>query len=175
MTLDRQREPHIASVPYLGYVSERNQRAAFQPMRASRGGPHNGSMTNPLLIPLEGGFGHHHHHHHHHGPPSGAGEPSATFASGALPPFVPSLGALMFFLFLLLALGTLLFFLIRNGQFGPSQLTADRSPEAEAKRILAERFARGDITSDEFMERASILNWTPGSDSWEIRKGKKRR
>ena len=80
----------------------------------------------------------------------------------------------MFFLLMLLVLGTLLFFLVRNGQLG-SQLTANPSPEAEAKRILAERFARGDITSDEFMERASILNWTPGSESWDTGKGKKRR
>jgi putative membrane protein len=127
-----------------------------------------GSMTTPLLIPLEGGFG------HHHGPHWGAGEPS-TFASGALPPFVPFLGAAMFLLFLLLVLGTLLFFLVRNGQLGSSAWATSRSPETEAKRILAERFARGDITSDEFMERASVLNWTPGSESWDIRKGKKRR
>jgi putative membrane protein len=72
-------------------------------------------------------------------------------------------------------LGTVLFFLVRNGQLGPSAGVTTRSPEAEAKRILAERFARGDITSDEFMERASVLNWTPGSDSWDIKKGKKRR
>ena len=81
----------------------------------------------------------------------------------------------MFLLFLLLALGTLLFFLVRNGQLGSSAWASTRSPEAEAKRILAERFARGDIASDEFMERASVLNWTPGSESWDIRKGKKRR
>jgi uncharacterized membrane protein len=81
----------------------------------------------------------------------------------------------MFFLFLL-ALGTLLFFLVRHGQFGgPASWTANHSPEGEAKKILAERFARGDITSDEFMERASILNWTPGSESWQTRGGKKRR
>jgi putative membrane protein len=128
-------------------------------------------MTTPLLIPLEGGFGH---HHHHHGPHWGAGEPS-TFASGAVPPFAPFLGAAMFFLFLLLVLGTLLFFLVRNGQLGSSAWATNRSPEAEAKRILAERFARGDITSDEFMERASVLNWTPGSESWDLRKGRKRR
>jgi putative membrane protein len=127
-------------------------------------------MTTPLLIPLEGGFG----HHHHHGPHWGAGDPS-TFASGAVPPFAPFLGAAMFFLFLLLVLGTLLFFLVRNGQLGSSAWATNRSPEAEAKRILAERFARGDITSDEFMERASVLNWTPGSESWDLRKGRKRR
>jgi putative membrane protein len=132
-------------------------------------------MTTPLLFPLEGGFGHHHHHHHHHGPRWGADEPSATFASGAVPPFAPSLGAVMFFLFMLLVLGTLLFLLVRHGQFGPTSLASNPSPESEAKKILAERFARGDITSDEFMERASVLNWTPGSDSWEVRKGKKKR
>ena len=81
----------------------------------------------------------------------------------------------MFFLFLLIVLGTVLFFLARNGQLGTSQWTANRSPEGEAKRILADRFARGDITTDEFMERASVLNWTPGSDSWEVRRGKKKR
>jgi putative membrane protein len=128
-------------------------------------------MTTPLLlIPLEGGFG-----HYRHGPPWGADEAPATFAGGAVPPFAPFLGAAMFFLFLLLVLGTVLFFLVRNGQLGSSQWAANRSPEAEAKRILADRFARGDITSDEFMERASVLNWTPGSDSWEFRKGKKKR
>jgi putative membrane protein len=127
-------------------------------------------MTTPLLIPLEGGFG-----HHHHGPPWAAGEPSSTFASGAVPPFAPFLGGVMFFLLMLLVLGTLVFFLVRQGQFGSQSLTGSRSPESEAKKILAERFARGDITSDEFMERASILNWTPGSDSWEVKKGKKKR
>jgi putative membrane protein len=127
-------------------------------------------MTTPLLIPLEGGFG-----HHHHGPPWGAGDPSSTIASGAVPPFAPFLGGVMFFLFMLLVLGTLVFFLVRNGQLGPQSLAGSRSPESEAKKILAERFARGDITSDEFMERASVLNWTPGSDSWDIKKGKKKR
>jgi putative membrane protein len=81
----------------------------------------------------------------------------------------------MFFLFMLLVLGTLVFFLVRHGQLGPQTLASSRSPESEAKKILAERFARGDITSDEFMERASVLNWTPGSDDWDIRKGKKKR
>jgi putative membrane protein len=138
-------------------------------MRDSCDGSHNGVMTIPLLIPLEGGFG-----HHYHGPPGGAGEPSSTFASGAVPHFAPFLGGLMFFLFMLLVLGTLVYFLVRHGQFG-AHSWAGRSPEGEAKKILAERFARGDITSDEFMERASVLNWTPGSDSWGDRKGKKGR
>ena len=32
----------------------------------------------------------------------------------------------------------------------------------EAREILATRFATGDLSSDEFLERASVLNWTPG-------------
>ncbi|MFZ1116796.1 MAG: hypothetical protein WAN44_13340 [Propionibacteriaceae bacterium] len=126
-------------------------------------------MTTPLLIPLEGGFG-----HHHHGPPWGAGDPSSTIASGAVPPFAPFLGGLMFFLFMLLVLGTIVFFLVRHGQFAPQSLAGSRSPESEAKKILAERFARGDITTDEFMERASVLNWTPGSESYDIGKRRKK-
>ena len=42
-------------------------------------------------------------------------------------------------------------------------------------RILAERFAKGDISTEEFMERASVLNWTPGSDAWPVVKDKKKR
>jgi hypothetical protein len=53
-------------------------------------------------------------------------------------------------------------------------LAGSRSPESEAKKILAERFARGDITTDEFMERASVLNWTPGSESYDIGKRRKK-
>jgi len=70
----------------------------------------------------------------------------------------------MFFLFLLLVATA--FFLVRGGHIGPPPgIAQHRSPEGEAKRILAERFARGDISSDEFMERASVLNWTPGSEA----------
>ena len=78
-------------------------------------------------------------------------------------------------LLLLLLLGATAFFLVRRGKLAaPPWLAMRNSPEADARRILAERFARGDISSDEFMERASILNWTPGSDTWETRKHKKR-
>jgi uncharacterized membrane protein len=116
------------------------------------------AMTTSLFIPLEGGF-------HHHG---------QDFVGGA-PSGLPFLGASMGLLLLLLLLGTA-FFLLRRGKLGaPPWLAMRQSPEADARRILAERFARGDISSDEFMERASILNWTPGSDTWETRRSRKKR
>ena len=86
-------------------------------------------------------------------------------------PFVGS------FLFLLLILGLVLtaFYLWRSGKLPPPNLGKSRSPEEDAKRILAERFARGDISSDEFMERSSILNWTPGAEPVPARPRKSRR
>jgi len=81
----------------------------------------------------------------------------------------------MFFLFLLLT-AALLFFLVRSGRVGPPPWAGRGAPEAEAKKVLAERFARGDISTDEFMERASVLNWTPGTDPYENwRPGRKRK
>ena len=79
----------------------------------------------------------------------------------------------MFCLFLLLLAATV-FFLVRSGRVGPPPWIQSRAPEAEAKRVLAERFARGDITTDEFMEKASVLNWTPGSEPFEGFRSKKR-
>ena len=69
----------------------------------------------------------------------------------------------MFLLFLLLVAGTL-FYLLRTGRISaPPWMAAPTSPELEARKVLADRFARGDIGSDEFMERASVLNWTLAS------------
>ena len=80
----------------------------------------------------------------------------------------------MCFLLLLLVLSALA--LHRTGKLGPPPwVRGARSPEQEAKRLLAERFARGEISSDEFMERASVLNWTPGSDDWSAGGKKTRR
>ncbi|GAA2109791.1 hypothetical protein GCM10009841_31360 [Microlunatus panaciterrae] len=77
-------------------------------------------------------------------------------------------------LFLLLLLAAFLF-LRRNMAGGrPPWLTPRSAPEDEAKRVLSERFARGDISSDEFLERASVLNWTPGTNPWAERPKKKR-
>ena len=83
----------------------------------------------------------------------------------------PIFGSLLLLLLLLMAFAG--FYLWRQGKltlpFGGA-----RSPEDEAKRILAERFARGDIPSDEFLERASMLNWAPGTNPVATRRGKKR-
>lgn len=68
----------------------------------------------------------------------------------------------MFLLFLLLLFAAVAF-LRRSGQLGPLPWERQvRSPEHEAREILATRFATGDLSSDEFLERASALNWTPG-------------
>ena len=48
------------------------------------------------------------------------------------------------------------------------------SPEHEAREILATRFASGDLSSDEFLERASVLNWTPGVEPLPVRRGRRR-
>jgi hypothetical protein len=117
-------------------------------------------MTIPLLIPLDGG---------RFGPPW----VDRPVTLGDAPPFVPFLGAGMFFLFLLLT-AACVFFLFRTGRIGPPPWAGRGSPETEAKKVLAERFARGDITTDEFMEKASVLNWTPGTDPYQNwRPGKK--
>jgi len=81
------------------------------------------------------------------------------------------------FLVLLVILGLVLtgLYLWRTGRLPLGNLGRGRSPEEDAKRILAERFARGDINSDEFMERSSILNWTPGVEPVPAQPRKKRR
>ena len=87
---------------------------------------------------------------------------------------LPFLGS---FLFLLVILGLALtaLNLWRQGKLPLPSLGRPKAPEEEAKRILAERFARGDISTDEFMERSSILNWTPGVEALTSKPGKKRR
>ena len=77
------------------------------------------------------------------------------------------------FLLLILALVATGLYLWRTGRLPLGNLGRAR-PEEEAKRILADRFARGDIASDEFMERSSILNWTPGVEPVPSKRGKRR-
>jgi putative membrane protein len=80
---------------------------------------------------------------------------------------------LLLLLLLLLVLAGL--YLWHQGKLPLAKLGDHRSPEEEAKGILAERFARGDISSDEFLERSSILNWTPGTDPVRSKPRKNRR
>lgn len=75
---------------------------------------------------------------------------------------LPLLGS---FLVLVLLAALAGFYLWRNGMPSLPALGRSQPPEDEAKRILAGRFANGEITSEDFMERASILNWTPGSEA----------
>lgn len=74
----------------------------------------------------------------------------------------------MCLLFLLLAAG-LVFFLARRGKIGPPPWVSGGrfSPEYDARKTLADRFAAGEIDTDEFLERASVLNWTPGVNGAE--------
>jgi putative membrane protein len=105
------------------------------------------------LVPLHGGRGGAH----------GWAESSLSVA--------PILGS---FLLLLLLLALAGFYLWRQGKLSLPTLGGVRSPEDDAKRILAERFARGDIPSDEFLERASMLNWAPGTTPLATKRGKNR-
>ncbi|WP_157250325.1 SHOCT domain-containing protein [Nonomuraea typhae] len=47
----------------------------------------------------------------------------------------------------------------RTGRWGPPRRTqtVSPSPTAGAEQILAERYARGEIGDDEYMERMSVL------------------
>jgi uncharacterized membrane protein len=76
----------------------------------------------------------------------------------------PVLGVLAMLLVVFL-LGGALLYVRRTGFSLTSWLGRTPSPETEAKQILAERYARGDITTDDFLERASVLNWTPGTEA----------
>jgi len=110
------------------------------------------------LVPLQPGPG-------PHGPYGRGDWEESSFS------ILPFLGT---FLLLLLLAALAGLYLWRRGKLTLPRLGGSRSPEDDAKRILAERFARGDISSDDFMERASILNWSPGSDTVPSRPRKKR-
>ena len=78
---------------------------------------------------------------------------------------------LLFFLMLLPLLALTGWYLWRQGKLALPQAGPRGHLEDDARRILAERFARGDISPDEFLERASMLNWSPGSDAFPPRRG----
>jgi uncharacterized membrane protein len=78
--------------------------------------------------------------------------------------------------FLVAALLVLAFLLMRRHGLLPEQLghRPRPSPEDGARRILAERMAQGEVSAEEFLERASLLNWTPGSDLIPPTRGRRR-
>lgn len=77
---------------------------------------------------------------------------------------LPLLGGFTLLLLLLLLAGLAALYLWRSGRIEVPGVGRSGVPEQEARRILAERFAHGDISTDDFLERASLLNWTPGAD-----------
>src|SRR6187549_2311325 len=74
----------------------------------------------------------------------------------------PLLGSFVLLMVLLLVLAAL--YLRHQRKLSSPSLDIPKRPEDEAKRILAEGLARGDISVDQFLERSSILNSTPGVD-----------
>ncbi len=115
---------------------------------------HDHIHDHPLLIPLET-------------PVDGVGHEDQ--ASGFLEPLI---GFGSFIVIAALLVATFLF-LRRKGllpQVSPLQWTGRApGPDETARQLLAERFARGDISSDDFLERASVLNWTPGANDYAPR------
>ncbi|MBF8191872.1 SHOCT domain-containing protein [Nonomuraea sp. K274] len=45
----------------------------------------------------------------------------------------------------------------RKGWWGPRHAPAAATPTASAEQILAERYARGEMSDDEYFERISVL------------------
>lgn len=100
--------------------------------------------------------------------------PHHGFGGGGGPMIFPFVGT--FFLLLLLAtLAAVLLHLYRSGRLTGLTRLVRPAPEEEAKRVLADRFARGDIDSEDFLERASMLNWTPGSDPHPVQRRRRLR
>lgn len=80
-------------------------------------------------------------------------------------PLLEVLGAVIPLIAIVSIIGALLYFRGRGSRpRWPMLGGRSEPPEAEARRILAERFARGDLSSEDFMARASVLNWTPGTE-----------
>lgn len=113
-------------------------------------------MTIPLVVPLDVPLD---------------GVEHGDHAFGFLEPLI---GLGTFVLVAALLVATILF-LRRRGWVPPVSLPAwpgraAASPELAARKVLAERFARGDISTEDFLERASVLNWTPGSENYPPRR-----
>jgi putative membrane protein len=76
-----------------------------------------------------------------------------------------ALGVVGWTLLLVLLAGAVTTLLMwRSGRLRQLSPNRGRPADDQARQILAERFARGDISSEEFLERCATLNWTPGID-----------
>jgi putative membrane protein len=82
--------------------------------------------------------------------------------SAAVSWLLPVLGGV---LATLLVLGVAGLVLWRRGVLASPFRHRGQSPDEAARRVLAVRFARGEMDADDFLERASLLNWTPGAAS----------
>jgi putative membrane protein len=102
-------------------------------------------------------------------PPFDGHGPDGWENSFSILPLIGSVGLLMVVLLIVAAL-----YLWHQRKASLPNRGISGRPEDEAKRILAERFAQGDISADEFLERSSILNWTPGVDPLPSRPSKNR-
>ena len=77
--------------------------------------------------------------------------------------FYDPLGVLAWVLLLIgLAAAVTALLLWRAGRLPLRPTSGSRSADEQARHVLAERFARSDISSEEFLERCATLNWTPG-------------
>ncbi|UBU14829.1 SHOCT domain-containing protein [Nonomuraea gerenzanensis] len=77
-------------------------------------------------------------------------------AAGGIAPIFPIVWALLWAGFITLAVVSW-----RRGWWGPRRAatatTHPASPTASAEQILAERYARGEMTDEEYFERMSVL------------------
>ncbi|TYB47236.1 SHOCT domain-containing protein [Nonomuraea sp. PA05] len=79
-------------------------------------------------------------------------------AAGGMAPFFPLVWVALWAAFITLAVVAW-----RRGWWGPRRASApaspttSASPTASAEQILAERYARGEMTDDEYFERMSVL------------------
>ncbi|AQZ66479.1 unnamed protein product [[Actinomadura] parvosata subsp. kistnae] len=74
-------------------------------------------------------------------------------AAGGIAPIFPIIWGLLWVGFIALAVLSW-----RRGWWGPRRAPAQAaSPTASAEQILAERYARGEMTDDEYFERMSVL------------------
>lgn len=95
-----------------------------------------------------------------HGPWDGGHGPHEWEGSVSVLPYLAG-----FLLLVIAVLGLVGWYLWRSGLLTLPKLGRPQSAEDEARRILSDRFARGEISSEEFLERAGALNWSPGTET----------